>query len=543
MLEHTDLSDLTEAQLSDAANRISALLAEARPNVDVSPGTVLNQLLIDPTALILALVEADVRKLRSSWSLRQAVENPEAVDAETIDRVLSNFRIERSEGLPAAGSLVVVISDRLTIGIPSGTIFTHADRTYRTTSANMAVVFPESVVSPTDRLIRPLADGNFAFVLPVVATEPGEAAVDREATFTTAFPIPGLVRIFAEAGFTDGIGPDTTRQLIGRMEAGLAAQSAADRASVSRLIRDAVPETLQVSLIGAGDPEQRRDAANLLGLSLGGKVDAYVRTRQLPELVRIRKEAVLLSPAGEWRVSIGRDEAPAFYRVESILPAGSVEGGSLEIVSDVRTADRTGTGFIPEVPTDRDAVYSALQAALISFEDSKALSGLVPYESRREYDLYVRIMPDIDRAHRLLTDRQTRPPAADYLAKAPIPCFTTVGLRIRYDADLVDPDVFEVQRAVADAANLLPFAAPRLSASLFVDVVHRLYGRAATVELPVGLRGTIRLPSGQTVQLTGSDALEIPPFIAQGVSRRNAAFFVAPSDVVVELVGEEDADR
>ncbi len=534
-------SQIDQTLLQQTVATYVQLLREKDATIDLNPASVLRQLVTELQALFGALNQTELDRLLSSWSLLRIMEDPTLADDDLVDALVSNYLIVRGSGTAAAGRVVLVMSSRVTTPIAGSTTLLSGGVAYTVTGPFLGVVSSESIMSTRDRLIVDRADGTSAFAVDVVAADVGVAgAAKKGAPFTLDPEVPNLVTAYAEADFPGGTDKETNEQLTARLAAGVAARSTADRVSITGLIQQSFPTVSQVSIIGFLDPEMNRDRYNFMGVSTGGKADIYVRAAATPIVVKMLKTATLESKALQrWRLQFTRDEAPGYYRIDAVLPAGSQDLGSLEIVSDTRGLDRTVRGglFVPQIQGAVHGAFSPFQTSTVLFVDTATpVASLVEGASTKDYDVYVLMMPALgDIQSGLFSSRSRKDPTGDYLVRAPIPCMTSVSMRVKYDPRTEAPDVGAIQRGVAAAVNAVDFSAPDLAASRILDAVRGAIGPGAYVELPLDMRGSVLLPDGTSLSISGDKTLTIPEVLEQGVSRRTTAYFMAESAVDVGL--------
>lgn len=540
--QNVDLATLDEAAVQAQSEVQAQLLREARPTLDLSPGTVIRQLVVNSSALFATLNETNLARLRSAQSLLTAMETPDTADASVIDRILSNHLVTRKAARSSTGRVVIVLSQAITTPMSSSQKFTSLDGTvsFTLTGAFIGVTSPESVSSASDRLITDRPGGQFGFVVDVVADAPGVAGdVKRGTRFVPTPRLAAFVDAYAESDFTQGVSQESTPELLARMELGIAAKAVSDRVSTVSLLQQNFPALQDVSLIGFGDAEMFRDRSNLFGESTGGKTDVYIRTRSTPLVTHVVKSAVLVSKSQRlWQLNFTRDEFPGMYRVESVLPENSLAVGSFEVVSDTRSLDTSDIPgeFIPRVVSAAGGNYTRYQTAAITFRDTMTdTSELLEGISRQDYDVAVSAMPELAEIQTFVASRERRAPGTDYAVRAAIPCFVSCGLVVYYRREYGAPDAEAIRDRVTDTVNALKFSEPRLSVSLIVNTVHSIIGQNGYVDLPVDLRGVLRLPGGSTLAVSDTDALVIPEYPELGVSRRTVAFFLSREQVSIDL--------
>ena len=118
---------------------------------------------------------------------------------------------------------------------------------------------------------------------------------------------------------------------------------------------------------------------------------------------------------------------------------------------------------------------------------------------------------------------------------APVPAFVTVSLKVQHLSADAAPSSSEIQQAVADRVNAIPFDVGRLSASVVHDAVHDISGQNSIVVSPLDFFVQIRRPDGTFITLRDADSIEVPYEPERGVSSRTTAFYLAPEDVDVAV--------
>ena len=539
-VELTNLSDIDQAQLADNEAFLVEALLEQFPYLDLNQ-KVLRQILVRPEAMLRTLGKENTDRIRNSFSLPAMLADPTAADDDTVESIIGNFLITRRQGYAAAGQVVIVLNTLVTTPLSGSVILTANSQEFRVTQPFIGVVNAENVVAARDRLITSRGDGTYAFTVDVVATAVGVAGQVRQGTtFTLSPPIANMTKAYAESDFNQGADAETTPELLSRFSEGVAAQSTADRIAIASIIRKAFAQVVDISIIGAGDPEMRRDGHNLFGLKTGGRSDIYVRTTTLPSLIKVTKEATLVNKAdGVWQASFSRSEVPGFYRAEKVVLAGADILGGYTVLLDSRAADVTAPNqeYVPYIGDAAEAVYSPYQTVLLQFADTDTPTGsLIENVSKQAYDFYVRALTNLDEIQSFIGSRGRCDPNGDYLIRAPMPCFVSVGIKIQYKVGTEVPAVKPIQDAIAALVNSVPFSVSRLSVSRIIEVVHGIVAPNGFVDLPVDLRGTIRTQEGTELYLRSTDALEVATQAQLSLSRRTTTFYLNPDDVNVTIV-------
>lgn len=544
------ISDLSPEAVQQSEEFLVQFLKDEYPSLDLTEGRVLRNLLIRPAAIFHALNQLNIDELRQSMSLLAIEENPAIATQETVDAVLSNYRVERDPGAEATGQLAIVIRQLAATTINAGTIF-EADGLQFTNNVTFVGVTTQSVIlDDTNRLITRRTDGYYSFVIDVEAAEVGpQYEVRRNTRFTADQVIPNLIDIYALDDFAGGRPEESNQDLVDRFKLGIAPKVFSGRTQIESLMRETWVGLRQVSIVGFGDAEMQRDRHNLFAISTGGKADIYAQTAANPADVFITKQAVLVDAENNiWQISLNRNDAPGFYRVISILPENSsVEDSSYEILSEDRGLDLSpeDSYFTPEVFNLIEGAYSRYQTAVIRFKDTRPIGEDSSSSSSsssgqptvvRNYSVHILAMPGIKELQLLSNDRPTRNPQADYLVRAPIPIFCTIDMTIKYVFETDVPDVDAVKQSLADRVANLGFDMGQLPASIVFDAVHEAVAPRGTLVIsPLDMLGIMRKPTGELIQLRSSNALVVPDLPEEAITSRTTLFYLPAAAISVSV--------
>lgn len=546
-VEITSLASLDPADVTQALAATVQMLQEAEPTLDFRRGVV-HDLLLYLGALLSTQIRAGVlARYLSARSLIDIEADPTLADPGVVDSVLSNYLITRNAGTTATGSVTIVLSSPVSVTIANGAVFTADGNTYQTSSTYTAKTEAAQINNSSDRLLTQLDDGNWAFVITVTATAIGAAGLIQINTLVIPTIQPtNYVTSYATSDFTGGLDSETNAELITELQNGIAAKAPSNRTNMQAMLRADASFTAVIgsSIVGYGDPEMLRDQHTLWPGSLGGRVDWYIRTTAQVLNLSLSKAATLLSVAADgsssWQVSIGRDDAPGFYEIVSILPPAAANlSGTCTVTADVRSLDLTGTGFIPDIQTVPEGAYSRFQTSIIQFTDPRSTSAtnLSPGATSL-YNVVVSVLPQIDQIQDYISSPAIRSMAADVLIKAPVPCFVTVYFRVARSRVQADPDVNGIATAVAAAINAVGFTG-RLYASTITDAAAGFLASGMSTG-GIDLLGTIRAPDGQIIYLRDEGPLPrgvliVPEIAGDMVGARTVQFFATPADINVEI--------
>jgi len=542
-IEITDLSTLDPDLVEQLQEELAERLQEAHPTLDLKSG-VLRDLLLNLSAILEAKNQTETDRIRRSASLAEIEADPSLADDDAVDNVMSNYRITRQEGEAATGQVTIIVSTNTTTTIAAGAIFEADGKQFTADTVFVAKAEPENVQATTDRLMQALSDGSFAFVISVTASEVGaESMLKKDTLLTPETPPLNFVKALATNDFTGGVDTETNQEILTRMQEGIAAQALSNRVNMTALLRahEDFSSYVASSIIGYGDAEMLRDARLIAPISVGGRVDWYLRTALQAYRIGVTVTATLIEKTtdnrGIWQFGIGRDVLPGFYEVASIRPTTSGEfSGTYPIEEEIRSNDLTGDGFIPDVQTVEEGAYSRFQAAVVRFKDTDtATNSLTVNSSTKQYSVELRGQPLIKDLQEYLSSRDIRNYAGDLLVKAPVPCFVRLSFEIERPAgntDEIDEDAIKV--ALADEVNAVSFTG-RLPASSLSDVVHNFLKNDVAVSA-IDMLGRIRRPDATTAWIRSSEVLVVPSEPDKMVTAKTVQFFLDPEDIGLSIV-------
>jgi hypothetical protein len=533
------IDQLDPTAVQQAEDFLAGWLAPQYPSMDLNEG-VFRNLLIRAASAFHVLNQELMAELQASQSLLAVSADPAGADPAVVDAILSNYRMTRKVGAKATGTVTIVMSYRQSVTIATNTVFTANGLNFVVTQPYVAVTDSASVLSDQQRLVAARSDGTYSFTVPVTAEVEGTSYNLRVGTRFAVVPsVTGFIDAYALQDFSGGTGTETNAELIARMDEALVQKVLSGRVQIASLLAEQWATLQASSIIGFGDAEMLRDRHNMFGISTGGKADLYCRTQALPQTLKITHDAVLTDKEnGTWQGTILRDDAPGFYEILAILPAGvSPDQDTLAKLTETRGLDLTPDSdedLSPDVANITEGAYSRYQTAVVTFTDTSGDLASLSLGATRSYDFYLNVMPGIKELQRYVMNRGNRNPQADYLVRAPIPAFVTVSLTIGYQGSGELPEADPIKTAVANRVNALNFQLGRLPASIIYDAVHDVISRTeAYVMSPVDILVRIRQPNGTYVQIRSGDQVEIPDDPANEVSQRTAIFYLDADDVDV----------
>jgi len=517
--------------IQDTVNRLTAFISENYADVDVSPGSVLNELLIKLSATIQNQQYNYISDMSQGRAISQVLSSEVDTYLPIVDLIASNYNTTRSVGKKVTGSIKVVVSS------PNTYAFT--DRlTFIQPALGLRYKIPRNVSIDVDpdpaRGELPIysKNGLHYFILPVVAENVGvEYQVSAGTVFSVVAPyfINNFVKAEAYGNFSSGLPIDTDKQLIAKFKHTLGSSRFESAAGIANRIKQDFPSFQTLSIVGANDPEMLRSKQNVLGISTFGKADIYVRTTVGPEL----KKAIVLGTkqrSGKWQLQLDNSFCSGFYRLISILPVvNEINLSGTLLTASVDYGYRKFMNFRNnEINNAAEARFTKYQTAEVLFNyDETPVLPVVPGSSlpTKEFEITAIYQPYIEEIQNLILSDNERFACADYLVKAVLPCFVSLDIPIvkKHPTDTYDSlKLNKLKQDIFNYINTIPFGQD-LHVSKVVDICHNY--DIARVDLPVTLKGDIFCNDGSLITITDTDFLAIPTVIEKGVSKMTTLYF------------------
>lgn len=542
-----NINQLSASDIEQAEALLVELIQSQIPSADLTRGRVLRDLLIRPAAMFYAYNDANMAQLRNSMSLKQIAQDPTIASDEIVDGVLSNLLITRDTGANASGQLRIIISSKIVTTVDSSAAFFTNGLEYRPTQAFVGVVSQGNVVNSSSRLITQRSDGAYEFIIDVAAVAPGtEYNVSNGTRFTTTSFIPRLIDIAAASDFSGGRGYEDNETLVAKVQNGISARILSGRAHIEALLKQQFPQLVNVSVIGYGDPEMRRDAHNMFNISQGGKVDIYVRTSAPPTQEILDVTSTMFDAESKTLVfsldidkTAGVYDAVAIYR-ENETPYAFNSEDTPTLVDSLEITEKnwsfyneaSSEDFVPEITSLQEAAFSRYRTLQVKFIDPT--SDLVNNETAT-YKVYLLKMPSVAEIQDYVNRRDVRSPGADYLVKAAIPALCYIGVSV-IARDVNNVDTAAIKNAIANRVNAMGFDIGKLPASVIIDAAQGQLSSSEIIDLPISMLVKLHKPDGNVITITGVDEIEIPEIDDdETVSTRTVAFLVRPEDIDVTV--------
>lgn len=535
-----DLATLDPNEVQQAVSQATASIVEANPNLDLRRGPLFD-LLVYLHGQLSTQIGDNIADYLNARSLAAIATDPTLSDPSLVDDVLSNYQLTRLPGTQAAGEVTIIVNDSTTVTIGVGAIFSANGQQFTADQTFTAKSNPAQINSTSDRLLIPIANGQYAFTITVTAVSAGAAGQLAQNTTIIPSSLPsGYVTSYTASDFTGGTDPETNQALLDRLQQGAAARDLSNRTTMNALLR-ATPATsafIVSSIVGYGDPEMLRDKHSIFPVAMGGRADWYVRSQLTLNNSVVAVGATLIikndDGSGTWQINLPRDTAAGVYEIVTIVPAGTVPGtmlGSFPITSDVRALDLTGGGFIPDLATTIEGTFSRYQTIVLQFIDTVTSVDNLALGTVQNYDLTLASMPLVDVIQDMIAARGIRHFGADCLVKAPMPCFTRISLTVFKQSGMADPDLAAMQTAIANAVNSTAFTGQLYGSMIYESVAAYLQPPMAVSRLD--MLGRLKYPDLSVRWLRSPEVLIVPNDYANMVSPKTVQFYTSPADIAI----------
>lgn len=537
-LQVTNLTEVNVTRTNELLTLFTQLVSEKYPNIELSRG-VFHDLVLYFNSVLNAAVQENIARVMQSNSLKSIVDNPAIADDTLVDKVLSNYNLTRYEGATAVGE-AVVITNQLATTLISETVVLSANGVAFRPTRNFSGILPgQAATDPGARTLLPVGDGTYAFTISIIATSAGAAGNLKRGTLLVPNATPTNVnKIFIATDITTGADALTNEEYITQLAGGLAAKTIGGRKAISATIKaqDEFKNIKHISVVGFGEPEQKRDQHSLIPISGGGRVDLYVQTARELQKVQNIMTAVYIGPSASgtiWQIIIPKDVTPGFYDIYKIAPISDIQSAGYEIISYTRGYNFSNVDYAPDIVNMVEAEFTRFKTATLRFIDTEKTdtTNLVPGQTSATYAVTVRALPFIGALQDFVSSRDIRSQSSDIVVKAAVPCFTTINFKILKKANEADPDLVAIKKEVVDAIADIGFSGS-LHASTISNAAHKHLTSGQAVG-KIDMFGKILRPDGAVAYLRDFSKLEIPNDPERLVTPKTTVFLTTEEDVSI----------
>ena len=529
-----DFENISDELLSEYIFVIQQQYLTLAPDADVSIGSNIYELVIRPTAAVLASNEVSLDTLRQNYSL-QLLSESETPDDDMADKLAANFRITRKEGDKGNGVLAFYTNTPANVYISAGTIF-QAGSLEVTTEYTYVGILPENKGDKEDTDIikyRPMIQydaSTWVFTVPVVTLENTPVSVEAGLKVTSDVTYTDVVNIEVASAIAGGSGPESTPDLVERARYGITAKVPSGKAHIEALMSEAQLPVIETAVFGMGDPEMLRDRNNPFLISTGGRVDACIKTLPLPATATVPIQAAT-EDGLNWFMYIDRTVAPGWYYIDSI-----VYPGQTSVITDIQDLEvfysyQQMEGG-PEVFSATTARYSVYQTAQVMFKYAGTdFTG----PGNATFMVTFNYMPNLEKVQYYFNDPAIRNNQQDMLIKAPIAAFLSFDIRLKNTGAESTVDIDALKNDLATTINGFHIGRGFVSAADLAIAINKLNANLL-VSCPLSMTLSTYLPDGTVYSYTSTNGMvKAHEVVDQGVTAKNTAFFCKTSDINIEV--------
>lgn len=529
-----DFTNISDELLAEYIFVIQQQYLTLAPDADVSIGSNIYELVIRPTAAILASNEVSLDTLRQNYSLQLLAESDNP-DDDMADKLAANFRLTRKEGSRGHGVVSFYSKSSANVYISAGTIF-DAGGVEVTTEYTYVGIKPENIGDKEDTDIikyRPMIqfDANtWVFTVPVVTLENTPVSVESGVTVTSEITFTDITKMEVASAIAGGSGPETTQELVERVRYGITAKVPSGKAHIEALMTEADLSVLETAVFGMGDPEMLRDRNNPFLISTGGRVDACIKTLSLPATSILPLEAVT-EDGLNWTMFVDRSVAPGWYYIDSI-----VYPGHTSVITDIQDLEvfysYQQAEYGPEVFSAVTARYSIYQTARVNFKYAGTdFTG----PGKAVFMVTFNHMPNLEPVQEFFNDPAIRSNQQDLLVKAPVAAFLSLDIRLKNTGTESTIDIEALKNHLAISINNFHIGRGFISAADLAIIINQLNANLL-VSCPLSMTLSTYLPDGTVYAYTSTNGMvQAHEDLEQGVTAKNTAFFCKTSDINIEV--------
>src|ERR1017187_3516985 len=216
--------------IAQTITRLTALIKEKAPTIDLAPGSVFNELIVGLDSQVQNQVYNDIGAINAAQSINQALSSLDPTFDPVIDSIASNYSVTRNQGTKSYGTLKVYVTTAKNYTIPANIIFIQPNLGYTYTTLSSVLIDYQS-----NPAVLTQEDGLYFFALTVVATDVGQkTAINSGTQFSIGNPsqILGFVKAAAQGNFNSGLDLETDKELILRFRNGLGVKNLLSQNSI-----------------------------------------------------------------------------------------------------------------------------------------------------------------------------------------------------------------------------------------------------------------------------------------------------------------------
>jgi hypothetical protein len=507
-------------------------LQEYDPDIDLRSGVVCDLLLRANAALGASINNVFDRALVNT-NLTDIINNPDLADSSSVDKILSNWGIQRNNGSRSLGLVTIYVSRLAPFSIPATVAFSIGSEEYVTTYPISVRTSEANIQSDTDLFLQPANESMYFCNIPVISKGVGAATKVRAGSiFSTTVLIPGLIVAKAEQDFIGGEDVESTEALLARQGSGIVSKSFGNKLQTKAVLLDRFPDIQEVSVVKYFDAEMTRTTpdSNLLGIRSAGFVDLYVRTNKEVISRNFFLDAKCTWNTGgtlKWRMTVGKDVFPGFYKIDWIKAES--QGPALDLIQE--TVIHDPDHVFPAIISSSDCKHSAYQVIEIDFEDRNP-KVFASVGQNKGFFVALTGLPRIDEIQKYTIGADNGALGLDILVKAPYPVFLTISIQLKGKSLTQDLQLL-IKETLSNFINTqYTFKSVVYANHISSAIGSLLDGRQCAV---VDFSAKV-LTRGDDVYLYSRDNIDISTLNLPYLTDKNTCFFIKPSDIMLSSI-------
>ena len=477
-----------------------------------------------------------------------AVQKGTASDAQA-DQVAGRFGIVRKPAVQSDISVLIVLSSPVPFGLSTTDSFSFGDVKFSVAQSVSVRTSLSSVTSVNDYVLTQIGTGRWGVVVPMVAKTAGAAGNLAPGTSLVASKvITSLSKVPVLASVGNGQEEESTTDMTNRILASQSIESWAGRTSFEAIARrDTTYDSLvAISVVGYGDPEQRRDKRGVLPVAHGGRTDLWVKFRPGLHSAQVPVTAVLVAKTGTtgtWSFTLNGATYPGVYQVDLITAVDDQAGTTFQPISTVASLGVPAvvaiprgsvTRYVPDVRSATEAAYSAYANITTLFDDTKYDVTSLLVGVTRDYLVNLYYEPLTESLQQKLGSLAVSNPAGDVLVRTAVPCEIGVTVTLSVYQGKSPPTAGSIQQAIVQFINSSGFTGTLSSADISAAVNTSIMG-AGTLTVDA-IIGQLKKPDGSYLSISAvNGAIVIPTLTEEMVTANTVAFYTDLTKVGVVI--------
>lgn len=240
---------------TDARVFLKAKLAEAYPDLPISEGDALNDVLVNAVSLFFNAYRTELQNI----SRRQSVTNVSVLADEDVDDLAANWLVSRKSGARATSSVRVTVSSATPISVTQAVLFTTPSGISFSPDGNFTITAQEL-------LQRQISPRQFYYDIPVIAVEEGEQGNVPIGTISSVLNLNNVISVSNTVSGSGGRDSESSDTLVrSRLSNAVSERSLVTaRGASAQLLTDSA-DILGIYVAGMGDANMQRDAVDVRG--------------------------------------------------------------------------------------------------------------------------------------------------------------------------------------------------------------------------------------------------------------------------------------